>query len=151
MRILLNTQKKTFKMYNIKDNYIKCIAEDKLNNNPKVLIKYLEKSEPLSVVLDSTKCVISNAEIENHYETLVTDGIWIWSADLLHYTKNYNFKFPGDFLDYLESINYETSTLSREEMAELYFGKYKLILDDDGLIDLDKLDVIELDSCDDIY
>jgi len=49
------------------------------------IIKYLESGRPHSTVATSTKDVLSRAEKYIGMLQTLTDGIWIWPADLIYY------------------------------------------------------------------
>ncbi|MBS1637736.1 MAG: hypothetical protein JST26_17605 [Bacteroidetes bacterium] len=73
-------------------------------------------------MLDTTDCIICGENIL-HYDTLITDGDWVWSADLKHYFDHHNFVFPEDFLQSIRSKNYEISEISTsfgEELCERF-------------------------------
>jgi len=67
-----------------------------IHEKDKILL-FLDSSAYLSQCLDLTPCIFSTKNIE-HSQTLRTDGNWIWSGDLFHYTKEYYFQWPIDFV-----------------------------------------------------
>jgi hypothetical protein len=79
MRIIIDIRKEPFKLFEITDNNLK---DDKLKNfciKDKIrIIKYMKKSEHLSILLDCTNCIFTGENIE-HFDTHKTDGKWIWS------------------------------------------------------------------------
>ena len=142
MRFLLDLRTSPYIVYHIKDSYI--LNNHELNScDNQELSNYMSNSETFSLLLDLTNCIISNKEIP-HYESLSTDGYWIWSSDLEHYIENFNLKMPSDFIHYLKSIHYKIKPLSKENMETLYFKKFKTLYDADHQIDTKNIKVIQL-------
>lgn len=98
-RMILNI--KTESAYEIPESYIiKCY--DKKTKYPFLLmfrlLHFLKKSHFFFPTLDMTKCIFSGKRIELS-DSFYSDGEWIWSADLKHYTKNYHFIWPEEFIN----------------------------------------------------
>lgn len=56
--------------------------------------------------------------------SLMTDGEWVWSVDLVYYLSRYHIALPADFLDHVRKSGYQAPRVpddrSREIMAELF-------------------------------
>lgn len=50
---------------------------------------------------------------------LVTDGVWIWRADLPHYVATYHLELPGEFLDHMRQNRWVVPALSEAEELRL--------------------------------
>ncbi|CAL2085908.1 protein of unknown function [Tenacibaculum sp. 190524A02b] len=96
----------------------KCNIEKNQMKDNNRLINHLEKAEFLNIVLDKSVCIFSGEYI-NHYQTIRTDGLWVWSSDLLHYTKNYNFQWPKDFVKHVNSNIGVTNNINEEHFTFL--------------------------------
>ncbi len=84
------------------------------------MINFLNKSEYLSITLDLTESLFSDGNIE-HFYTLRTDGFWIWSGDLKHYTEKNYFIWPKEFVNHIASIKEIDISQERFEMIEKFF------------------------------
>ncbi len=142
MRFLLDATTSPYIVYHITDDYILNNYKREPSKNSS-LVNYMTKNEAFSILLDTTKCIITNEPIE-HYESLSTDGYWIWSADLEHYIKKFNIKMPDHFMYYLESIKYLIKPIPRKNLETLYFKKFTTVCDEDGKIDSKTIKLIEL-------
>lgn len=124
MRILINIQKEPFELQEFTDKNLK---EDKANNftiqDKEKIIKYMRKSEYLSILLDCTHCIFTG-EIIEHFDTHKTDGKWIWSVDLIHYFKKHNLVLPLDFLSDISQNDYKTYKLADDFHENLYKKVY---------------------------
>jgi hypothetical protein len=125
MRIIIDTINEPFKLFEITDDHLK---DDKLKNShikdKNRIVKYMKKSEYLSILLDCTKCIFTRENIE-HFKTLLTDGKWIWSADIIYYIENHNYILPIDFLSDIRKNNYKTRKLTDEAYNFLHDKIYK--------------------------
>ena len=91
LRYIVNTKGKEKYVVDNEKLKDKCnIKRGQMDDN-NMLINYLEEADYLNIVLDQSICVFSGGYID-HYQIIRTDGFWVWSSDLLHYTKKYNFQ-----------------------------------------------------------
>ena len=71
-------------------------------------------------VLDPTKTRVAPLWI-------LTDGAWVWPADLAYYVETYSCGLPQEFLDHMRGVRWRMVTLSDEDLArvcvELRAGK----------------------------
>lgn len=100
-RIILNIED-TKEAYSLEDRFI-LNGVDKLNSNALNQVnRFLQKATYLSILLDQTTCLFSGKSID-HYDTIMTDGKWVWSADINYYVENYSIDLPETFLKYILS------------------------------------------------
>jgi hypothetical protein len=96
-------------IFEIDDEFIKKCYRDK-KSYPYLkkwrLLHYLKNVPMIIPLCDCTTCIFSN-KIIDHPQSWFTDGEWIWSADLTHYTKKYNFQWPEEFIKTLENKKYK--------------------------------------------
>lgn len=78
---------------------------------------YVEKADLIKMILDETQCVFSK-ELISHYETYVSDGEWIWSTDLIHYSKKHGFVWPQSFIDSLRNKEFKLERVKRENVIK---------------------------------
>lgn len=45
-----------------------------------------------------------------------TDGVWLWSGDLVYYLKNYHIDLPAEFLEHMRQRNWVPPELSDDEV-----------------------------------
>lgn len=125
MRIIIDIKKKDFELLEVTDSNLK---EYKIKNfyieDKKEILKYMKKSEYLSILLDCTKCIFTGENIE-HFETHLTDGNWIWSADIVYYIEKYNYILPLKFLSDIRQNNYKTHKLADEIYIDIHEKVYK--------------------------
>ena len=113
--------KKDF-LFIINDSYIKNCYYNKKSLayfKKKRLLKYVNNAPLLLGFLDLTDCLFSGKDIPS-YETLFTDGEWIWSADLNYYSKNFYFEWPNEFIKSIANKCYKLPKLSDDELENIY-------------------------------
>jgi hypothetical protein len=110
-RMIIDIRQDPPVLYAITDEYIKRNINKQIHNKDKIQ-NFLEKAGYLSIVLNDTKSIFGEERIE-HMETILTDGSWVWSADINHYLINHNFELPRLFLKHIKNSNY-TPTLTQK-------------------------------------
>lgn len=127
------TQFKRF-IVNIDENHIILVEDSYLEKcnrikteNSTILIDFLGKSDYLSITLDKVKSLFSN-EYVSHVHTLRTDGKWIWSSDLNHYTKNHYFQWPKSFNEHVLKNGMSTISEERFKLMEKSFNIRQLLV-----------------------
>jgi hypothetical protein len=117
-RLIINTQKNI--LYNISDVHLEKCAQLKITRNDfNKILQYISRPDAIQILLDRTKCILCNTHV-SHFETLFTNRIWIWSADLNHYFEKHFFQFPDEFYKYAQLVNYQMPPLSVDVCQELY-------------------------------
>lgn len=136
MRVIINLTTRPIILYEIDDSAI--IMNQGNIRNRKEVSNFLEDSEYLGVFLDDTLCVFGEKRIM-HYSTLKTDGDWIWSSDIIHYTKEHNFILPKAFLEHIEKSKYKPKKFDSDPLKI-----YSLINDSKNLLNTKIMEVIKL-------
>ena len=114
MRQILNIKDNEVIIYEITDQYLfECNKSNLSIKNKKNYLEYLNNCEFESILLDQTECIFSKKLI-THFETIKTDGNWLWSGDLEHYFNRYNFIWPKNHLKKIEKSNYKISNESKK-------------------------------------
>jgi len=114
MRQILNIKDNEVIIYEITDQYLfECNKSNLSIKNKKNYLEYLNNCEFESILLDQTECIFSKKWI-THFETIKTDGNWLWSGDLEHYFNRYNFIWPKNHLKKIEKSNYKISNESKK-------------------------------------
>lgn len=104
--------------YLVENTYItKCKNQGKVYSSRNKLDQYLKKCFYLKVLLTETKCIFTRKYI-GHYHSWRTDGAWVWSSDLEHYSKDHSFQWPKEFLDHIIRKNYVLD-FEREGLFEI--------------------------------
>jgi len=134
MRFLLDIRQDIPILYEITDAYVlkSNLQQEKRIFTSQKIIHYIENATPVRVVLDEEDCLICKHQISDR-ETLVSDGNWVWSDHLVHYTKNHSLKLPEQFYSHLNEIDLDPTELSMEKQKEI-FMLFKVYSDDYGLM-----------------
>jgi hypothetical protein len=48
---------------------------------------------------------------------VLTDGAWIWPADLAHYVERYHVRLPGEFVEHAAGRGWTPPALTHEELV----------------------------------
>ncbi len=116
-RVLLKINPPEVSVCAISDEYLqecngKAVTADKEKTK---FNAYLKKGIAVSILLDLTKCMFCGKSIE-HFLTLCTDGEWVWSADLHHYSEEHHFVWPQAFVESIAAKHYKRSKLSKGQL-----------------------------------
>ncbi|WP_435263821.1 hypothetical protein [Tenacibaculum sp. nBUS_03] len=142
MRKILNIKDDEVILYEITDQYLfDCNKSNIAIEKKKLYLDYLNNCDFESILLDQTECIFSK-DLITHFETIKTDGDWLWSGDLEHYFDRFNFFWPEDHLKKIEKSNYKMTKESKiiinernDLEAKLYNHSY-LPIDSDPFQDL---------------
>ncbi len=88
-------------VYKPDSNYISQCGSSGLLFNNQEIFAYLQKSKFVSITLDYEYCFLCGEKI-THRETKISDGHWVWSANLMHHTEKHNFIWPLEFMEHVE-------------------------------------------------
>lgn len=62
------------------------------------LTKYIRKQPFHLLFMDQQKCIFEDNNYINLSIEFYSDGEWVWSADLIHYTEKHYFRWPKEFI-----------------------------------------------------
>lgn len=120
MRVVAKTHNTEVFVNLISDNYIKeCDQKEiKANKESAKLISYLGNAYYIIIRLNLTNSLFDGTNIESSH-TLLSDGEWIWSADLNHYSEKHSFIWPNGFLESVKAKNYKMPELTETQIGFL--------------------------------
>ncbi|WP_299711557.1 hypothetical protein [uncultured Tenacibaculum sp.] len=116
IRFIVHVESKREYIYDNNKLKQSCYPNKDIEN--KWLAEYLDKAEYLNIVLDKSPCIFTGDYI-SHYQTIRTDGFWVWSSDFLHYTKNFNFIWPEDFMIHVKENLNNSNAISYDRLLSL--------------------------------
>lgn len=132
-RIIIDLRQEPCVLYEIENDYIKKYSGKVVDHKRKIAL-FMKKATYLSILLDCTRCIFKNNRI-SHMKTLLTDGNFIWSADLNHYVKHHSLQLPQFFVSYMDSVNYKTFFLSDDKYKDILSRVY----DKQGYLNIDSI------------
>ena len=91
------------------------------------LVVYLRSGRLLAAVPSPGVDVLDPTRVGVPSPHLLTDGRWMWPADLAYYVESYGVSVPAEFLEDLDDASW-TISVTDEEVADL-----SEVLFDDGL------------------
>ncbi|AYF76578.1 hypothetical protein D7D52_25295 [Nocardia yunnanensis] len=71
---------------------------------------YMKAGTPIFDVPGDVTDLIDPAKSIRSGPSLVSDGVWIWRVDSIHYLENYSVQIPAEFLDHVRGRNYQPSS-----------------------------------------
>lgn len=83
------------------DSYTTRIIDDRAQ-----IIEYMEAGTPVFDVLEDVVDLIDDSRWIRSGPSLISDGLWLWRIDSVHYLRNYSFDFPQDFIDHVRARSY---------------------------------------------
>ncbi|AEW94697.1 MULTISPECIES: hypothetical protein [Streptomycetaceae] len=87
------------------------------------ILAYLESCSEIFITQGAELDVISHDELIVGAGSLITDGVWVWPIDFVHYLRRYHLALPDDFLAHVRKNGYqapEVSVSRREEALDLF-------------------------------
>jgi hypothetical protein len=93
-------------------------VRDAADSQEASLIAYLGMGHVIVDVMARTPDVLDGSPLPET-ESLVTDGSWVWRADLLHYVRKYHLQLPAKFTAQAEAAGFRVRDFSETELAEL--------------------------------
>lgn len=84
-----------------------------------LLASYLESGSLLAVTGKNVFDVLAEKQVVAGRLALITDGAWLWPADLSYYVRNYNILLPEDFVEYASERNWRPPELSSAELSAI--------------------------------
>jgi len=129
-------------LYKISDKYIiNCDAQRNNNNIDQKFLTYLKSGIYISILLDTAKDIFSDKRISSE-ETLVSDGKWVWSADLIHYYESHRFMWPQEFVNDAQRRSFQLEQLNDIELFNLEaicFDIGRTVFDEKGISSSDEI------------
>lgn len=84
---------------------------------PKTEIKeYLESGYPIFDIMETTRDVIGGSFTVAGGSSLLSDGRFVWRADLPKYVDTYNLELPGEFLFFAAEHTFSVPAASHETL-----------------------------------
>ncbi len=119
-RVLVRIRLPEIHVNAVTDEYIKeCDRRAPVNSvEQDKLIAYVNNAHHAAIHLDLTESIFAGERIP-HARTLLSDGEWLWSADLNHYTEKHNFVWPEEFIQSVKSKKYKMPDITEENLSVL--------------------------------
>ncbi|MEV0296679.1 hypothetical protein [Nocardia sp. NPDC050710] len=74
------------------------------------ILRYMRSATPVFDVLEDVVDLVNNTTVIPSGPSLISDGVWIWRVDSIHYLANYHFDFPEAFLFHVRNVGYRPPT-----------------------------------------
>ncbi|MDT7725937.1 MAG: hypothetical protein QOI21_2513 [Actinomycetota bacterium] len=87
--------------------------------NERELIAYLEGGVRLIDIMEAESDVISGNGYISGSSSILTDGKWVWRADLAYYVQNYHLRLDNEFTRHVSELSYAVPTVSRENAISI--------------------------------
>ncbi|PKW09341.1 hypothetical protein SAMN05428944_3504 [Streptomyces sp. 1222.5] len=87
------------------------------------LVAYLESSTEIYSVMGAERDVVTGDTWIPGAGSLVTDGTWLWPAELAHYVRRHHVLLPADFVAHIRDNGYVCPALP-EERARAIFDEH---------------------------
>ncbi|MEV0266266.1 hypothetical protein AB0I49_33665 [Streptomyces sp. NPDC050617] len=99
------------------------------------VVQYLDAGHPILDIMEMTVDVIERAFQTPGGSSILTDGSFIWRADLSAYIKHYSIRLPKEFLEFMSKNHYEMPTPPHEHLVEISLSTSALLgfRDDPGV------------------
>lgn len=82
------------------------------------IVAYLRGGATLATTGRMADDVISSEE-DIAPLAILTDGEWMWPADLAYYVETYHVRLPQDFIEHIASQGWEPPSLSRAQLSDV--------------------------------
>ncbi|MFF1559846.1 hypothetical protein [Streptomyces sp. NPDC058279] len=83
------------------------------------VVRYLGAGHELIVFMGAVGDVLGSEERILGGDNIVTDGEWVWRADLAFYLQRYHVGLPGDFLSTVRSSHYVVPSVDRDRLLRI--------------------------------
>ncbi|MEU4255232.1 hypothetical protein AB0B42_22980 [Streptomyces fradiae] len=83
------------------------------------VLAYLDSGTEIFSAMGAERDAISGDEWIAGAGSLVTDGTWMWPAELRHYVERYHAELPEDFLATVRAARYTAAPVSRRRTEEI--------------------------------
>jgi hypothetical protein len=83
------------------------------------LVEYLREGHPFITSTELAYDVIADPDQQGHpiaHLVILTDGAWVWPADLPHYLERYHVRLPQEFLDHAARMDWRMPDVVLEDL-----------------------------------
>ncbi len=81
------------------------------------VIRYLRAGHRLIAAMGGNDDVLDPAEYVMNGDSVLTDGTWLWRADLAHYLDRHHVELPAEFLELIRSRDYTVPAMDKADLA----------------------------------
>jgi hypothetical protein len=79
------------------------LIREKSDENELKVIKYLETGHMIFVCPGISRDILDESFRIICAPHVLTDGVWAWTADVVHYVNKYHLEVPGEFILHMKS------------------------------------------------
>ena len=83
------------------------------------VVEYLRSGSTITVAGRLTSDVLSGSPDAVLPLGVLTDGVWIWPADLEYYVEQYHARLPSEFLEHAKRLEWRPPVLSEGQLGDL--------------------------------
>jgi hypothetical protein len=80
---------------------------------------YLEKGTVLAATAQRVFDVLDDEKSDAGQLAVMTDGVWVWPADLPYYVRKYNISLPGRFVEHAKLSKWTPPKLSTKDLLDI--------------------------------
>lgn len=84
------------------------------------IVGYLQSSTEIYSAMGAERDVLTGDTWIPGAGSLVTDGTWLWPAELAHYVRRHHIALPADFVAHIRDNGYAVPALSQERAREIF-------------------------------
>ena len=106
-------------------------VSDKPSPHQDMIVNYLRNGERMGWTMERSHDVIDGS-FQPDSAAPVTDGRWVWRADLAHYVERHNLRLPKEFVDTVTERKGVPPKISPEQHRQIGLAWFGLNSDDDA-------------------
>lgn len=114
-------EKHYFENQNIRISLIE-LKNKKAEYPKEKVIDYLKNGHYISGHRGYTKDLFDESKKTAGGKSEITDGMWVWTQDVIYYIENYNIGLPDEFLIHMEKNNYKVPKITEQIIYEIGEG-----------------------------
>jgi hypothetical protein len=80
---------------------------------------YLEQGSTLAATAQRVFDVLDENKPDAGALAMITDGAWIWPADLPYYVRKYNISLPVKFVEHAKRSNWKPAEVSHQDLVDI--------------------------------
>jgi hypothetical protein len=88
---------------------LECLRSDTPQENESLILKYLESGTQVVAVAGLASDLLSKGGDIVGPPHEFSDGVWSWTADVVHYVKRYHVRVPEAFVDHMKANSWVPS------------------------------------------